>query len=76
MREQWREDLTESARCTGTLLLTSRAYETRAHKNLILGGIKAKQRNVDMVRRPRPEHRRRDGPVRMRNKCLHSDKFV
>ena len=34
--------------------------------NLILGGIKAKQGNVDMVRRPRVEHRRRDGPVPMR----------
>ena len=42
--------------------------------NLILGRIGAKKRNVDMVRRPRLEHPRRDGPVRMRNECLHSDK--
>ena len=33
--------------------------------------IEAKQRNVDMVRRPRLEHRRRNGPVRMRNIRMH-----
>ena len=31
--------------------------------NLILGRVRAKKRNVDIVRRPRLEHRRRDGTV-------------
>ena len=39
--------------------------------NLILGGIKAKQRNVDMVRGPGLEHRRRDGPIEMRDVRMH-----
>ena len=39
--------------------------------NLLLRRIGAKQRNVDMIRRPRLEHRRRDGPVRMRNIRMH-----
>ena len=34
--------------------------------NVIFGGIKTKQRDVDVVLGPRLEHRRRDGPVEMR----------
>ena len=39
--------------------------------NLILRRINAKKRNVDMARRPGLEHRRRDGPVGMRNVRMH-----
>ena len=39
--------------------------------NLFFGGINAKQGNVDMVRRPGLEHRRRDGPIRMRDVRMH-----
>ena len=54
-------------------MLSGRSAARRAARprsttwNLFLGRIKAKQRNVDMVRRPHLEHRRRDRPVRMRN---------